>query len=84
MSPSDIARRIEERIPGSSARVEGAEAHFSAVVMAPGFEGKSRVEQHRMIYDLFRDEMARQEIHALALTTRTPTEWEKERRQHEG
>ena len=84
MNPSDIARRIEDRIPGSSARVEGAEAHFSAVVTAPGFEGKSRVEQHRMIYDLFRDEMARQEIHALALTTRTPTEREKERRQHEG
>ena len=84
MSPNDIARRIEERLAGATARVEGAEAHFSAVVTAPGFEGKSRVEQHRMIYDLFREEMARQEIHALALTTRTPDEWEKERRHHEG
>ncbi len=84
MSPNDIARRIEDRLAGATARVEGAEAHFSAVVTAPGFEGKSRVEQHRMIYDLFREEMARQEIHALALTTRTPDEWEKERRHHEG
>ena len=79
-----MQERIEEALPGAMVRVEGAEAHFSAVVTAPGFEGKSRVEQHRMIYDLFRDEMARQEIHALALTTRTPTEWENERRQHEG
>jgi stress-induced morphogen len=84
MNPRDLARRIEERIPGATARVEGAEAHFSAVVTAPVFAGKSRVDQHRMIYDLFREEMARQEIHALALTTRTPEESERERGPHEG
>lgn len=84
MTPRAIADRIEAAFPGATARVEGAEAHFSAVVTAPAFEGKNRVEQHRMIYDLFREEMARQEIHALALTTRTPTERENERRPHEG
>ena len=79
VSPREIARRIEERIPGASARVEGADAHFSAVIVAPAFEGKSRVEQHRMIYALFRDEMADQTIHALALKTATPAEWQQER-----
>ena len=79
MAPGEIARRIEERLAGSRARVEGADAHYSALVVAPAFEGKTRVEQHLMIYDLFREEMAREEIHALALTTRTPSEWEEER-----
>lgn len=79
MQPDDIARRIQERIPGATARVEGADAHFDALVVAPAFEGKTRIEQHRMIYDLFRDEMANQTIHALALKTATPAEWDRER-----
>jgi acid stress-induced BolA-like protein IbaG/YrbA len=79
VSPADIARRIEERIPGAAARVEGADAHFSAVVVADAFAGKTRVEQHRMVYALFRDEMANQTIHALALRTATPAEWDAER-----
>lgn len=84
MTAELIARRIEAAFPGARAEVTGEDAHFSAVVTAPAFAGRSRVEQHRMIYDLFREEMARQEIHALALTTRTPTERENERRPHEG
>lgn len=78
MEPSEIERRIEAAIPGARARVEGGEAHFSAVIVAEAFRGKSRVEQHQMIYALFRDEMASQAIHALALTTRTPEEWKRE------
>jgi acid stress-induced BolA-like protein IbaG/YrbA len=74
VGPQEIQARIERSIPGAQARVEGGEAHFSAVVVSAAFEGKSRVEQHRMIYDLFKSEMANQTIHALALQTRTPSE----------
>jgi acid stress-induced BolA-like protein IbaG/YrbA len=79
VGPDDLKRRIEQGIPGATARVEGADAHFGAVVVARAFEGKSRIEQHQMIYALFRDEMASQAIHALALKTCTPAEWEKEK-----
>ncbi len=78
MAPAEIKLKIERGIPGAEARVEGAEAHYSAVVIASAFEGKSRVEQHQMIYGLFREEMANQTIHALALKTATPSEWERE------
>ncbi len=81
MDPRQIERRIEESIPGATARVEGTDAHYSAVVVAGAFEGKSRVEQHRMIYALFRDEMTSQTIHALALKTATPAEWEREQQE---
>ncbi len=76
-----MQKRIEVSIPGASARVEGTDAHYSAVVIAAAFEGKSRVEQHRMIYALFRDEMANQTIHALALRTATPAEWAREQQE---
>ena len=78
MEPEDLKTRIEQAIPGASARVEGADRHFSAVVVAAAFEGRTRVEQHQMIYALFREEMASEEVHALALRTCTPAEWEKE------
>jgi len=79
MAPTEIKRRIERGIPGARAQVEGAEAHYSAVVVAPTFEGKSRIEQHQMIYALFREEMANQTIHALALKTATPSEAQSEK-----
>jgi acid stress-induced BolA-like protein IbaG/YrbA len=79
VGPEELKKRIEQGIPGASARVEGADAHFGALVVAPAFEGKTRIEQHQMIYVLFRDEMQSQEIHALSLKTCTPEEWEREK-----
>ena len=69
MTAAEIARRIEAALPGARATVAGEDAHFSAEVVAPGFAGKTRIQQHQMIYALFRDEMASQAIHALALKT---------------
>lgn len=71
MTADEIARRIEAKIPGARAEVSGEDAHFSAQVTAPGFAGLTRIEQHQMIYALFKDEMASQAIHALALKTKT-------------
>jgi acid stress-induced BolA-like protein IbaG/YrbA len=79
VTAEEIQRRIEASIPGARASVEGGDAHFSVVVIAEGFEGKTRIERHQMIYSLFRDEMASQAIHALALKTSTPQEWERAR-----
>ena len=72
MDAAAIKKMIERAIPGASAEVTGEDAHFAAVVVAEAFAGKSRIEQHQMIYALFREEMARQEIHALSLRTTTP------------
>lgn len=74
MEPIAIAKRIEAALPGSTADVKGADNHYSARVVSDRFEGKTRIEQHKMIYDLFREEMASQEIHALALKTLTPAQ----------
>ena len=77
MTPQDIARRIEESLPGARAEVSGADAHFSATIVSEAFAGKSRIEQHQMIYALFKEEMSTQAIHALALRTLTPEQWGK-------
>jgi stress-induced morphogen len=73
-SPEDIKQRIEAAIPGSRAEVEdytGGGDHFSATVTASAFEGLSRIQQHRLVYDVFGAEVGGA-IHALALKTQTP------------
>ena len=56
----------------AGARPEG-ETHFRVRVVAAAFDGKSRLERHRMIHRLLTAELAGS-VHALALTTLTPGE----------
>ena len=70
MTPDELRDRIEAGIPESRAEVTGDGHHFSAVVTAPGFEGLSRIAAHRLVYDVFGDELG-ERIHALSIQTRT-------------
>jgi acid stress-induced BolA-like protein IbaG/YrbA len=81
MEAIEVERRIGEALAPSHLEVSGSDAHFSALVVSRVFEGKTRVEQHRMIYALFLEEMSNQSIHALALRTCTPEEWMSETKQ---
>jgi BolA protein len=54
----------------------GSETHFKVTVVSSAFEGKTLVGRHRLIYTLLDDEI-RGGLHALAITSRTPAEWEK-------
>lgn len=49
------------------------ESHFSIKVVSPAFEGKSRVERHRMVNAVLAEELAGK-IHALAVSALTPAE----------
>lgn len=51
----------------------GGETHFSVRVVAPVFEGLSRVERQRRVYAALAEEMKAQ-IHALSITALTPAE----------
>nr|WP_101749172.1 BolA/IbaG family iron-sulfur metabolism protein [Endozoicomonas acroporae] len=53
----------------------GSESHFKVVIVSEAFEGKMPVKRHQMIYGLLADEL-REQIHALALHTYTPVEWQ--------
>lgn len=71
-TPQELKQRIEAAIPGASAEVESADnVHFSARVVSAEFADKSRVQQHRMVYDVFDGQLGG-EIHALQLRTEVP------------
>jgi acid stress-induced BolA-like protein IbaG/YrbA len=68
-TPDELKQRIEAGIPGARAEVSGDGHHFSAVVRAPAFAGLSRIAQHRLVYDVFGNEVG-DRIHALSIQTK--------------
>lgn len=58
---------------GHSGWREGGETHFRLDVVSAAFEGKSRVERHRMVNAVL-DDAFKRGLHALALRARTPGE----------
>lgn len=69
----DIRDRIEAGIPGAAAEVQTAdEVHFTARIVAPAFDGLSRIQQHRLVYDIFEPGEIGGPIHALSIKTETP------------
>ena len=75
-STDELKSRIETAIPGSTADVidlTGGGDHFRATVVSATFAGMPRLAQHRLVYDVFGDEIGGP-IHALSLSTKTPTD----------
>lgn len=82
MSPAEIQKRIEDTLKGSKAEVRdltGTSDHYQVVVISPQFQGKSMVDQHRLVKSVFEKDIASGEVHALSLKTYTPEEWAKKR-----
>ena len=74
MAGEDIARMIKESFPDAEVRIEdlaGDGNHYAATVISEAFRGKSRVQQHQMVYDALKGNMGGV-LHALALKTATP------------
>jgi acid stress-induced BolA-like protein IbaG/YrbA len=78
----DIKQLIEQGLGDAQAHVRGDDgSHFEADVVCPAFEGLSMVKQHQMVYATLGDRMQTGEIHALALRTLTPAEWQAQQQQ---
>jgi stress-induced morphogen len=71
MSVAEIERLIREALPDARVEVKdlaGDGDHYAATIVSAAFAGKSRVEQHQMVYRALKGRMGG-ELHALALTT---------------
>lgn len=78
MNPDEIANLIEQGLEGASATVvTDGMGHYEAVVVCPAFEGKRSLPRHQMVYGTLGERVGR-EIHALAVRTYTPEEWQAE------
>ncbi len=76
MSHQLIEKMIKEALPDAAVEIRdlaGDGDHFAANVVSAQFRGKSRVQQHQMVYQALKGKMGG-ELHALALQTSAPDE----------
>jgi stress-induced morphogen len=74
MNPNEIERLIKEALPDAIVSIRdlaGDGDHYAAEVVSEQFRGKSRVQQHQMVYEALKGNMGGA-LHALALQTSAP------------
>ena len=74
MEASEIQRLIREALPDAEVTIEdlrGDGDHYAAMIVSKAFIGKSRVQQHQIVYQALKGRMGG-ELHALALQTSAP------------
>ena len=74
MAAETIVSLIEQALPGATVEMRdlaGDNDHWAAKVTAPQFAGKSRVQQHKLVYEALGGNMGGV-LHALQLTTQAP------------
>jgi stress-induced morphogen len=75
MDPSEIERLIKAKFPDATIQIQdlaGDGDHYAARVESSAFKGKSRVQQHQMVYAALQGRMGGV-LHALALQTSAPS-----------
>jgi acid stress-induced BolA-like protein IbaG/YrbA len=78
-SPKEVEAMIKQGLPDAIVQIfdaRGTGDHYEVVVVSEKFVGKSRVQQHQIVYGSVQSAMASGEIHALQLDTKTPEEWQ--------
>ncbi len=74
MDAAEIEHLIREAMPDAQVRIEDLRVdgdHYAAYVTSQSFKGKSRVQQHQLVYQALKGAMGGQ-LHALALQTSVP------------
>ena len=75
VQPDQVKQAIQKVLPDADVEVEdltGGGDHLQVKVCTPAFAGRSRVQQHPMVYRALKNELASEAIHALALHTSIP------------
>jgi len=76
MDAHEIERLIKASFPDARVEIQdlaGDGDHYAATITSAAFKGKSRVQQHQMVYAALKGNMGGV-LHALALTTQVPAE----------
>ena len=72
MDLKEIEKLIKEALPDASVKIEdlaGDGNHYSATITSSQFSGKSKIEQHKLVYASLKGKMGN-ELHALAIKTK--------------
>ncbi|WP_186645090.1 BolA/IbaG family iron-sulfur metabolism protein [Fluviispira vulneris] len=85
MLSHEVKKRIESGIAEAECLVSefsGGTDHYSVIVISNAFEGQPALKRHRMIMELFKEEVDTGEVHALAIKAYTQKQWADEKQKH--
>jgi acid stress-induced BolA-like protein IbaG/YrbA len=80
ITPEEIKQTLSNALPITLVETQdltGGGDHWQLIIVSPLFEGKGLLEQHRIVNEALKQPLADQRIHALALKTYSPAQWEK-------
>jgi stress-induced morphogen len=80
ITPEEIKQTLSKALPITLVETQdltGGGDHWQLIIVSPAFEGKGLLEQHRIVNEALKEPLADQRIHALALKTYSPAQWEK-------
>ena len=80
ITPEEIKQTLSKALPVTLVETQdltGGGDHWQVIIVSSAFEGKGLVEQHRIVNEALKEPLADQRIHALALKTYSPGQWEK-------
>jgi len=80
ITPEEIKQTLSVALPVTLVETQdltGGGDHWQVIIVSSAFEGKGLLEQHRIVNEALKEPLADQRIHALALKTYSPAQWEK-------
>ena len=80
ITPEEIKQTLSKALPMTLVETQdltGGGDHWQVIIVSSAFEGKGLLEQHRIVNEALKEPLADQRIHALALKTYSPGQWEK-------
>ncbi len=80
ITPEEIKQTLSRALPVTLVETQdltGGGDHWQVIIVSSVFEGKGLLEQHRIVNEALKEPLADQRIHALALKTYSPAQWEK-------
>ncbi len=80
ITPEEIKETLSKALPVTLVETQdltGGGDHWQVIIVSAAFEGKGLLEQHRIVNEALKEPLGDQRIHALALKTYSPAQWEK-------
>ena len=73
LEPTAVLVKDQSHLHAGHAGAEDGRGHFDVIIISPLFDGKSRIQRHRLVFDAVGDLMTT-DIHALSISAYTPEE----------
>ena len=78
LDPRLVETWISQGLHCERVSVEGDGQHFQALIVSSEFTGMNRVKRQQRVYQTVKDKLDSGELHALAMRTLTPEEWQEQ------